>query len=286
VMQMLGVETDTQLYHTQLVSGRWFQPGDSNVILLSDNAAARAGLTIGSAMTVESQTLTVIGTVKQPVDELGWIGSSVVPLDTLSEISPSPGTAFQQFIVQAKDRSPVAVDQLANQIDAIINPPAAQSANPKDRFQNGLETATSYTARRQQTWFVLYALLYGVALVVSAAGITGLAATLTASVLERRREIGMMRAMGGSARQVAQVFWVEGLTLGAISFCIAALLGLPLAYAFVQTFSNIVIPTDFIVDISAFVVMLVAVLAISALASIAPAMRATRLRVAETLRYE
>lgn len=284
-LQITGAETETQLYRPQLLSGRWFQPGDSNVIILSDSAASRSGLIVGGTMTVFSQSLTIIGTMKQPVDELGWIGAAALPIDTLNRINPPP-TSFDQYIVQAKDRSPAAIDQLANQIDGVINPPAAQSANPKDRYQNGVETAASYTARRQQTWFVLYALLYGVALVVSAAGITGLAATLSASVLERRREIGMMRAMGGNARQVAQVFWVEGLTLGAIAWLIAALLGLPLAYAFVQMFSNTVIPTDFIVDISAFIVMLLAVLAISALASIAPALRATRLRVAEALRYE
>ena len=284
-LQIIGVTTDTQLYHTQLLSGRWFQPGDTNVMLLSDSAAAHTGLTIGSAMTLANQSLTVIGIIKQPVDVLGWIGSSVLPLDTLNQINQPPAI-FQQYIVQAKDRSPSAIDQLANQIDRIINPSTTPVAGQKLSFDNSVETAQSYTARRQQTWYVLYALLYGVALVVSAAGIMGLAATLTASVLERRREIGMMRAMGASARQVAQVFWVEGLALGSIAWCAAALLGLPLAFAFVQAFSGMVLPTDFIVDPIAFVVMLVAVLVIAVIASIVPALRATRLRVAETLRYE
>ncbi len=286
-MQMLGVETDTQLYHYQLLSGRWFQLGDTNVILISDATAARSGLTIGSAMTVESHTLTVIGTVRQPVDVLGWIGSSIVPLQTLIEVTDQPAdSAFREVIIEAKDRSQPAVDQLANQIDQIINPLVAPSPGQKYSFDNSVETFQSYTARRQQTWYVLYALLYGVALVVSAAGIMGLASTLTASVLERRREIGMLRAMGASTRQVAKVFWVEGLALGSIAWCVSALLGLPLAYAFVQAFSGMVLPTDFIVDPSAFLVMLVAILAIAALASIVPALRAAHLRVAETLRYE
>ncbi len=284
-LQMIGVTTDTQLYHTQIISGRWFQPSDTNVILLSDSAASRTGLTVGSAITLTNQSLTVIGIIKQPVDVLGWIGSAVLPIDTLAEINRPPAV-LQQYIVQAKDRSSAAVNQLANQIDQIINPAATPVVGQKFSFDNSVETSQSYTARRQQTWYVLYALLYGVAVVISAAGIMGLAATLTASVLERRREIGMMRAMGANTRQVAQVFWVEGLALGGIAWCAAALLGLPLAFAFVQAFSGMVLPTDFIVDPSAFMVMLVAVLAIAAIASIVPALRATRLRVAETLRYE
>jgi putative ABC transport system permease protein len=113
-----------------------------------------------------------------------------------------------------------------------------------------------------------------------------LANALVASVLERRREIGLLRAMGASGRCVAQVFLIESLALGALSWCIGALIGLPLAYAFVQTFAWQVMPVDFYLDPRAFVVMLAAVLAIASIASVTPAWRASRLRVAEALRYE
>ena len=73
------------------------------------------------------------------------------------------------------------------------------------------------TQHKQQSWFILYALLYAVALIVGAVGVLGLANALTASVLERRREIGMLRAMGASSWRVGQVFWSEGLALGGIA---------------------------------------------------------------------
>jgi ABC-type antimicrobial peptide transport system permease subunit len=63
-------------------------------------------------------------------------------------------------------------------------------------------------------------------------------------------------------------------------------LGLPLAYAFVQFFSRLVIPADFLVDPLAFLVMLAAMLLIVTLASVVPARRASRLRIAALLRYE
>jgi putative ABC transport system permease protein len=141
-------------------------------------------------------------------------------------------------------------------------------------------------ARRSQSWYVLYILLYGVALTVGAAGLVGIANALAASVLERRREIGMLRAMGASSWRVAQVFWVEGMALGAIAWCCGALLGLPLAYAFVQLVSRIVLPVEFIIDPVAFLAMLAAVVGIVAAATIAPSLRASRVRVGEMLRYE
>ena len=114
----------------------------------------------------------------------------------------------------------------------------------------------------------------------------GLANALTASVLERRREIGMLRTMGASGWRVGQVFWSEGLALGGIAWLAGGVIGLPLAYLFVRAFSQLVMPVDFVIDPAAFVVMLVAVVVIATLATITPASRAGRMRVADMLRYE
>jgi putative ABC transport system permease protein len=147
-------------------------------------------------------------------------------------------------------------------------------------------TLSAETKRQQQHWFILYALLYAVALIVGAAGALGLANALTASVLERRREIGMLRAMGASSSRVGQVFWSEGLALGGIAWLAGGVIGLPLAYVFVQSFSQLVMPADFEIDPAAFVAMLAAVVIIASLATIAPAWRASQIRVADMLRYE
>jgi ABC-type antimicrobial peptide transport system permease subunit len=101
-------------------------------------------------------------------------------------------------------------------------------------------------------------------------------------VLERSREIGLLRVgrpsrSGGSG--------VSG-WLGAIAWCGGALLGVPLAYAFVQTFATQVMPVDFYLDPSAFAVMLAAILVVATVASVAPSWRASRLIVAGLLRYE
>ena len=142
------------------------------------------------------------------------------------------------------------------------------------------------TTQQLQNWIVLYALLYAVAIVVGIAGVLGLANALTASVLERRREIGMLRVMGASGWRIGQVFWSEGLALGGISWLAGGIIGLPLAYLFVRAFSQLVMPLDFVIDPAAFVVMLVAIVVIATLATIAPSSRAAQIRIADMLRYE
>jgi len=279
-----GYAPDTQMYHYQLTGGRWLRSGDTNVVLLSDDVAAKTGLHVGDTLFVNNMALTIVGTVHQHIDTLGWIGAVVTTVDTANLLAGLP--ASLRLAVQARDRSPAAINTLTDALDTLL------SSSSPDLTKSGLdtgaqvETRQSYTARRQQNWYVLYYLLYGVAMVVGVAGALGLANALAASVLERRREIGMLRAMGASGRRVAQVFWVEALALGAVSWCCGVALGLPLAYAFLRELSRLVLPMDFYVDPLAFAVMLAAIIAIASLASLVPAWRASHVRIASILRYE
>ncbi|HEX6777838.1 MAG TPA: ABC transporter permease, partial [Ktedonobacterales bacterium] len=292
-LHVLGFQQNTRLYQPQIVSGRWFSSTDTNAVLLNEEAAAATGLKVGDTLPLSVSgpsarsnpsaqaapvTWTVIGIVHQPMDDLGQIGTIITSVENVNELVGDLADFTPELLVQARDHSQSAVDTLTTQIDHLVN---GGSDGP-----GRVETVQQLIQRRQQSWYIFYALLYSVALIVGAAGILGLANALAASVLERRREIGLLRSMGGSAWRVARVFWVEGLALGGISWCLGALLGLPLAYAFVQLVDKLVLRVDFVIAPSAFVVMLAAVVIISTLASIVPALRASRVRIADMLRYE
>jgi putative ABC transport system permease protein len=293
---ILGFEPRTQIYHYRLTSGRWLRDGDTNVVLISDAMAAQTGLYVGTRLVVTSLggnrsiTLTVIGTLKEAVDSLGQIGTAVVPVTTLYQFEGTPAATAVDYanklLIQAKNRTPHGVSQLANQIDSIGTNLILSGSAGRGAGLGPVFLVQDEALRHQRNFYILYELLYAVALLTGAASILGLASTLTASVVERQREIGLVRAMGASSWRVTQVFWVEGLALGGIAWCLGALLGLPLAYAFLQYFSRLVMPVDFVVDPLAFLVMLAAMLGIVTLASVVPARRASRLRIADLLRYE
>jgi putative ABC transport system permease protein len=294
-MQVMAFDADTQLYQYQLTSGRWLATGETNTTLLSDDALARSGLRIGDTLTISDQgnqaTLRIIGTVKQPIDHFGGIGAIIMSLDTYNQFAGVPagsrGDFGQDFLAQARDRSPGAVNHLTDDLDRLLNQGASQDCTQVCSGGNfGVMLLSSETAQQLQNWYILYALLYAVALIVGIAGVLGLANALTASVLERRREIGMFRAMGASGWRIGQVFWSEGLALGGISWLVGGIVGVPLAYLFVHAFGQLVMPLDFVVDPVAFVVMLGAIVIIATLATFAPASRASHVRVADMLRYE
>ncbi|HLV99523.1 MAG TPA: FtsX-like permease family protein [Ktedonobacterales bacterium] len=288
---VLGFQQDTRLYHPQIVSGRWLAPEDTHAALLNEEAASATGLKVGDTLTLSTPgiqpppgqqanqaTWTVIGIVHQPMDNVGQIGTVITSVGNVNQLVGDPVDATAELLIQARDHSQSAVDALARQIDRLVN---GENVNGQR-----VETIQQLIQQSQQNWLIFYALLYSVALIVAAVGILGLANALAASVLERQREIGLLRSMGASAWRVARVFWVEGIALGGIAWLLGALLGLPLAYGFVQVMSKLVLRVDFLVAPSAFLVMLAAVFIIATLASIVPALRASRVRIADMLRYE
>ena len=294
-VQVMAFDPDTQLYHYRLTGGRWLATGETDTALLSDEALARSGLRIGDTLTIREQgnqaIVRIIGTVKQPIDHFGGIGAIIMSLDTYNQFTGvsagSSSDASQVFLVQARDRSPGAVNQLADDLDRQLNQGTTQNCLQVCNGGGFGVTLLSFeTTQQLQNWNILYALLYAVAIIVGIAGVLGLANALTASVLERRREIGLLRVMGARGWRIGQVFWSEGLALGGISWLAGGIIGLPLAYLFVRTFSQLVMPLDFVIDPAAFVVMLGAIVAIATLATIAPASRAAQIRIVDMLRYE
>jgi ABC-type antimicrobial peptide transport system permease subunit len=264
--------------------------------LINEEAATATGLHVGDTLTLSSAqyfngqlipgnqaTWTIIGIIHQPMDGLGQIGTVITSVENVNHFFGDPADLTPELLIEARDQTPGAVDALTRQVDQLVS-----GGNVNGGQVNGgqVETRQQEVQYRQQSWLIFYALLYSVALIVGAVGILGLANALAASVLERRREIGLLRAMGASSFRVARIFWVEGVALGGIAWLLGALLGLPLAYGFIQVMSKLVFRVDFIIAPSAFVVMLAAVLIISTLASIIPALRASRMRIAEMLRYE
>jgi len=106
------------------------------------------------------------------------------------------------------------------------------------------------------------------------------------SVLERRREIGILRSMGARGRKVAQVFWSEGLTLGGLAWILALILGFPASWGLLQIQAQLLAPVPFSFNPINLVWMLVAIFILTSLACIGPVFAASRVKIAQTLRYE
>jgi putative ABC transport system permease protein len=291
-LALWGVEPDTQLYRHQLVSGRWFNVGETGVVLLDDQFARRAGLRVGSTLPLATPdgtghvNWTVIGTLHEPVDDLSQAGAAVVPVNQLDQFAGAPADGIADYadriIVQSKDRTPAGIDRLTRAIDAAGRTAAQGRSGPIAEVFMFRDEVT----RHQRNFTPLYALLVAVAVVVAAVGILGLADALSSSVVERQKDIGLLRALGATGRRIAEVFWVEALAIGALAWLIACIAGLPLAYLFVGLFQRRVMPIEFRFEPLALAAALTATLAIATVASAGPALKAAALRAVDLLRYQ
>ena len=121
--------------------------------------------------------------------------------------------------------------------------------------------------------------------IVGALSLTG---TMGMNVLERTREIGVLRAVGAANSAVRQVVVVEGIMVGLMSWVFSTLLSAPvgriLAGAVVE--SVLKAQANFQYSVVGVVVWLVIVVVIGILSSLSPAQNAVRLSVREVLDYE
>jgi putative ABC transport system permease protein len=135
---------------------------------------------------------------------------------------------------------------------------------------------------------ILVTLLLIMAVLTAIVGSMGLTGTMGMNVLERTREIGIMRAIGADDRAVMRTVIAEGVFVGMISFGLAVILSVPFTYLLAGIVSRAVFqtPIPIIFTYVGYAIWLGLVLALSALASILPARNAARLTIREVLAYE
>jgi putative ABC transport system permease protein len=130
-------------------------------------------------------------------------------------------------------------------------------------------------------------LLAIMAVIVASVGSIALSGALSLSVLERHREIGVMRAIGASSGAILRLFIGEGLILGWLSALLAWPLSLPAGRALVDVFGLVLgLDIQYKYSPAGALLWLGIISVLSILASWLPARGATRISVRESLAYQ
>jgi putative ABC transport system permease protein len=116
----------------------------------------------------------------------------------------------------------------------------------------------------------------------------GLASTMSLAVLERTREIGVLRAIGASPRAILTIVQGEGMVVALLSWAIAIPLSLPVSLLLGQSFGRIMfpVPADPLPELSAVAIWLGVTVLVSVAACAWPASRAIRIPTSAALAYE
>jgi putative ABC transport system permease protein len=119
-------------------------------------------------------------------------------------------------------------------------------------------------------------------------GSIGLTGTMSLNVLERTREIGIIRAIGASDKAVMDLVMIEGVLIGMMSWVLSVLMALPVSLVMANAINLALFgaPASLTVTPVGVFLWLVVVIFLSVIASVSPARNATRLTIREVLAYE
>lgn len=156
----------------------------------------------------------------------------------------------------------------------------------KDYPQFKLLNGKDYVAENARMFDAVFIAMYAMAAFLAIPSLIAMVNTLAIGVLERTREIGMLRAVGANRRQVRAIILSEALILAAIGTGFGILAGLYMGVMAVKAFEAMGFPMEYIFPASGILAAVAVGLLFGALAAVVPARQATRLDVVEALRYE
>jgi putative ABC transport system permease protein len=266
--------------HPRVLEGRWLLPGDENALVVSTAILeVEPDIGVGDTITLllngKERDWLVVGILDAgPGEQVAYAN-----IHYFSRLLGTPGQVYgllvftQKHDLQAQKDAAQTVEERLKEAGLLV-----------DRTRTMQEEINATASQ----FDLLTTFLLTMTVLLAIVGALGLASTMSLNVLERTREIGMMRAVGATDGSIRGIVIVEGSVTGLLSWLFAVPLSIPLTYglcsAIGDVFFDYALPVSFAP--AGIVLWLGIALAIAVIASLLPAQRAAGLSVREALAYE
>ena len=149
----------------------------------------------------------------------------------------------------------------------------------------GNSEVRAYVLRLTDQWF---SMTYNQIVVAILVAVLGIVNTLTVSITDRRRELGVMQAVGGLRNQIRRTIWLEAISIGVIGLVLGMALGAVNLYYIMGMIKRDLggLDLDYIFPIGFTVAMIPIILVAAFVAAVGPAESAVRGSLVEALEYE
>ncbi len=283
-VDLLAPPAGSQLVDPTLTAGRWLKTGDTNAIAVNERFIElfpnlKVGDTLRAKIDGQDYGMVVVGFFQLAGKSGGFVAYTTY--DFLSAATHSTNRASNYRITG--DRPNLTLDQqkaLGKRIETFMTDRGYQVAQT--------EAGHSLTATTADGLNILTGFLLVMALLTAVVGSIGLAGTMSMNVIERTREIGIIRAIGASDRDVINMVMVEGVLIGLMSWIMGTLLSFPISSLLSNSINLSLFgaAATFSFTPTGVILWLLVVLILSALASVMPARNAAHLTIREVLSYE
>ncbi|MFF0815497.1 ABC transporter permease [Rhodococcus sp. NPDC003318] len=244
---------------------------DGAVVVVSESFAAEKGWSIGSPVTMTNRDGTAVtAQVTGILADNQLLGQWFTSESVYEELVPAILRADLAVLVQAAPGTDVAA--LRGDLEDATDQFLVVQVKDRDEFKG----------EQGQQINTLLAVLYGLLALAVVIAILGIVNTLALSVVERRREIGMLRAVGMQRPQVRRTIYLESVLIAVFGAAVGVLLGLAFGWGFVRTLADEGLGT-IAVPWGQVVAMLVGSGFVGVLAALWPGIRAARTKPLEAI---
>jgi putative ABC transport system permease protein len=250
-----------------------FARGDA--VLVSDNFAYRHGVTAGDTVTLDTPTgIAALPIAAVVVDYTLDIGTIIVEHEMYRRLwRDETATGFRVWLAPGTDRN-----SLRQAIADVARPEFTVVVLTAAEFMRNIAYALDDALR----------MTYAIHIVAIAIAIIGVVNFFLAEVVDRRREIGLLRSVALTRRQVLRVFATEAGLLGTLGGAMAILEAWPAGHAVVTRSIRAVsgLGLTFVFPYSVALMVLLVTAGVSVLAALYPARQAATARVADLVTVE
>jgi putative ABC transport system permease protein len=277
----------TTLVHFPVKAGRWLTVGDDHAVVLNHAAAAqRPDVRVGDQVLLsldlspdgqQGKTLTrwrVVGVVEE-------IGSPAVAYVAGDAFTGIRGNEPSARLLRIRTTSKTATERIA-----AIHTLEGELARSGSSVESIAPLAELRTAIGDHVKLLINALV-AMAIILAFVGALGLGSAMGISVVERTRELGIMKTVGASPRRIVGLLVSEGIAISVFSWFVAVALGVPLTHFVDRLIGNLgfLAPLPLVISASAALGWSVLTVAVAVLATLLPARRAASLSIRDALTH-
>lgn len=272
------LSSNSQMLNPTLLEGHWLTGKPGELVINQKAREIISGFKIGMSIPVkifgQSYPFRIVGVVKNVGGPMIYTGD--FPADMYNPI----GEKVNGFFLQLSGNDRTSLARLKGPIFNLLK--------NNQIIVSRITTVWEGLRVVEDHFEIIYSLMMLLTLIVIFISSNGIILMTTTNIIERTREIGVLKAIGASNKELVKMFFSESLMIAIIGWSFGCLLTLPISYLVTHWLGVLLIQTPFelVLNTMIFIYTLPLIIIISILSSILPMKKVTRMSVAKSIIYE